>query len=269
MKADKSPQTGLTLVEMLVTMVVIAALGLMIFSILYTGTTLGAKNTAVNTAHQQARAALLQMTQNLHAAISAPELVDVNGNATAATPAAGFAFEQWAGGPFQITQDAADATSSVVVDLPQPVTAGQRLIIPGFNVEEPIAADANAGVTTINLVQPSPAPSPVPITGTQGPTNYNVTCFATNRPYYVVKNNTLEWHPTGAAGNFVVLARGVDSATPFSIAANNAVKVDLSTFDSKSSNRGNTASDLGFKSTRLLLSETIPVRANPPLATLP
>jgi type II secretory pathway pseudopilin PulG len=270
MKTHDQSRTGITLVEMMITIVLIAVLGLIIFSILYTGTTLGAKNSAMNTAHQQAREALLHMTQNLHAAVSAPVLVDVNGNPTAASPAPGVAFEQWAGGPFQITSDTADATRSVTVNLGQAVKTNQRLIIPGYNVEQVITADTNAGVVTLTWPAPSPAPTPVPITGTQAPTNYNVSCFVTNRCYYAVKNGILEWHdPTASPPIVVELARGIDSATPFTIAANNAVKIDLSTFDTKSSNRGATAPDLGYKSTRVLLSETIPIRVNPPLASLP
>jgi type II secretory pathway pseudopilin PulG len=273
MKTHHQSRAGITLVEMMITTVLIAALGLMVFSILYSGITLGAKNSAVNTAHQQSRAALLHMTQNLHGAVSAPILVDLSGNPTAATPAQGVAFEKWAGGPFQVSQDTADATRSVTINLGQPVTAGQRLIIPGFNLEQAIQADANAGTVTLTWPAPSPipspAPSPVPITGTQAPTNYNVSCFVTDKCYYVVNNGSLEWHPTGVPDQFVVLARGIDSATPFSIAANNAVKIDLSTFDTKSSNRGAAVTDLGYKSTRVLLSETIPIRTNPPLASLP
>ena len=73
---------GLTLIEVSVTSGLIGVLGLIIYSILNIGTILGAKNTAVNTAHQQARVAMLQMIQDLHSAISLPYLidVDVNGN---------------------------------------------------------------------------------------------------------------------------------------------------------------------------------------------
>jgi hypothetical protein len=295
MKRHDQSRTGLTLVEMMITTVLITVLGLLIFSILYTGTTLGAKNTAVNTAHQQARAALLHMIQNLHAAVSPPVLVDVNGNATATTPAAGVAFERWAAGPFQVSQDTTDATRSVTINLGQAIKVNQRLIIPGFNVEKVILADTNPGVVTLTWPSPSPSPSPtpppVPITGTQAPTNYNVSCFVTDLCYYAVVANPTpdnpnnhdlilgvrrgsvpQWPlplPPPPPDQVTVLIKGVDSATPFSIAANNAVKVDLSTFDLKLSNRGATTTDLGYKSTRVLLSETIPTRTNPPLASLP
>ena len=76
MKPGSHARSGLTIVELMVTTVLIGVLGLVIFSILNTGTILGAKNTAVNTAHQEARIAMLQMTKNLHSAISPLVLYD-------------------------------------------------------------------------------------------------------------------------------------------------------------------------------------------------
>jgi hypothetical protein len=55
----------------------IGVLGLAIYSMLNIGMILGAKNTAVNTAHQQARVAMLQMVQDIHSAVSLPALTDV------------------------------------------------------------------------------------------------------------------------------------------------------------------------------------------------
>ena len=96
------------------TTVLISALGLIIYSILSTDTVLGAKNSAMNTAHQQARTAMLQMLQDLHSAVSLPYLVDANRNpmptpapGASASPAPGIAFQQWSMGPLKIIQDTA------------------------------------------------------------------------------------------------------------------------------------------------------------------
>src|ERR1700736_4939306 len=89
MKILAQRRTGLTLVEMMVTTVLIGVLGLVIFSLLNMGTILGAKNTAVNTAHQQARVAMLQMVQDLHSAISLPYLIDVDSNGNAVLDSTG------------------------------------------------------------------------------------------------------------------------------------------------------------------------------------
>jgi len=54
-------QQGFTLVEMLVTIAVTTVVGGMVFLILNSGMVLYAKNTAVNSAHQQARSGVDQM----------------------------------------------------------------------------------------------------------------------------------------------------------------------------------------------------------------
>ena len=70
------------------------------------GMILGAKNSAVNTAHQQARVAMLQLVQDIHSAVSLPALTDANSvpipNPVAGTKAAGISFQLWAGGPYKI-----------------------------------------------------------------------------------------------------------------------------------------------------------------------
>ena len=75
-----SNERGFTLVELLFTMAVIAVVGLVLYSLLTLITVLGAKNAALNTAHQQARTAMVRMQQDLHSAVSTPYLVDGNGN---------------------------------------------------------------------------------------------------------------------------------------------------------------------------------------------
>jgi prepilin-type N-terminal cleavage/methylation domain-containing protein len=93
---------GYTLTEVLFTTALIGVVGLIIYALLLTGTTLGAKNTAINTAHQQARMAMLEMVQDLHSAISLPQLIDENGAPLPAPlpgasppPAQGISFQLW------------------------------------------------------------------------------------------------------------------------------------------------------------------------------
>ena len=68
----KSPanERGFSLIELLVTMAVFAVVGLVLYSIVSFTMILGAKNAAINTAHQQARAAMVRMQQDLHSAVS-------------------------------------------------------------------------------------------------------------------------------------------------------------------------------------------------------
>ena len=68
MKIHRPNQSGLTMAELSITMAVVGALGLVIYSLLNIGTVLGAKNTATNTAHQQARVAV-QARDDQHATL--------------------------------------------------------------------------------------------------------------------------------------------------------------------------------------------------------
>src|SRR6478609_80443 len=100
---NKAGSRGVTLLELSIAMALIGAVGLSIYSMLNIGLILGAKNSAVNTAHEQARVAMLQLMQNLHSAVSLPALADSNGvmlnNPGAGTTAAGISFQLWSGGP--------------------------------------------------------------------------------------------------------------------------------------------------------------------------
>src|SRR5207302_7836823 len=102
MKLRKLVESGFTLLEIVVTGGIIGVVGVMALSMLNIGMILGAKNTAVNTAHQQARTAMLQMVTDIHSAISLPYLVDVNNNqlpANTTTAAPGIGFQLYSIGP--------------------------------------------------------------------------------------------------------------------------------------------------------------------------
>jgi hypothetical protein len=137
----------------------------------------------------------------------------------------------------------------------------QLLVIPGYEVEANIKKPVGTtGPTTlIPLATPAPTPPAVQISGTGAPTNSNIACFVTSRCYYVVNNGALEWHYTDQTTGrpaVVTLMTGIN-AKPFDLASGE-VSVTLSSEDANYSNQ-NTRAD-GFKSTKVLLSETIPVR---------
>jgi hypothetical protein len=231
------------------------------------GMILGAKNSAVNTAHQQARVAMLQLVQDLHSCVSLPALTDVNSvpliNPPPGTTAPGISFQLWAGGPYKIAADALANSSVVQIQLvasdviPQ---AGERLIIETHEIEQDITAVSSVGGGKYNLTLA--APIGVAISGTGSPTFYNISCFITDRCSYVVKDGTLEWHGPTQRKAFAVLGNDIISTTPFSIPTTPAgalyyrfvAAIDLSTADDKSSNRG-------FKSANILLNGQVPMRA--------
>jgi prepilin-type N-terminal cleavage/methylation domain-containing protein len=293
MKIHIQSRSGLTLIEVMISSGVVGVVGLIIYTLLNIGTILGAKNTAVNTAHQQARVAMLQMVQDLHAAVSLPYLFDVdqptgnvildaNGNPALTTgpaggPAAGIAFQQWSMGPLEIIEDTAALPASqnfVKVALPSSTSprpaVNQRLIVPTHQIEGDITAVSGTWdsltITLANIPAPSPAPSPAPLpAGTKLPVRIqgtssglgDVVCFITDRCWYAVSNNTLLWHKQGTR----ILVNDITNPLPFSTPTTPAgalyyrfvAAIDLSTSDLTYSNRG-------FKSANILLNGQVPMR---------
>jgi hypothetical protein len=259
-----SNRRGRTVIELLFTVGIMGVVGLTIYSLLSTGTILGAKNTAVNTAHQQARVAMLQMVQDLHSTVSLPQLVDASGNVlSSGGPAAGISFQLWSMGPFQIAADAVVGTKVIVVNVPPPNKApvvGQRLIVPTHQIEDDIASVTSAGANTYAITLAHTIPNA--IAGTQTPTNYNIACFITDRCSYVVNNQQLQWNGPTVRKVFAVLGNGITSNQPFTT-PNTAAgalyyrfvsAIDLSTSDLNYNNRG-------FKSANILLNGQVPMRA--------
>ena len=95
---------------------VFSIVGATLYSLVQMSTVLGAKNTAINVAHEQARTAMVQMLQDLHSAISLPYLLDANGNQVGgAGPAAGIGFQQWSSGPHKIASDVATTQNQITL----------------------------------------------------------------------------------------------------------------------------------------------------------
>src|SRR5437867_13320337 len=65
---------GYTVAELAVATAVMAILGIVVFNVLNSGMILYAKNTAVNSAHQEARDGVNRLTRDIHAAVSVPQL---------------------------------------------------------------------------------------------------------------------------------------------------------------------------------------------------
>jgi prepilin-type N-terminal cleavage/methylation domain-containing protein len=268
---------GFTLVELMITVVLIGVVGLVLYSILYTTTVLGAKNTAVNVAHQQARVAMVGMLQDLHSSVSLPALANPSGTpyaSPAPANAEGIAFQQWSSGPHKIKNDVAVGATQIQITLtanagPAPV-ALQRLIIPAYQIEADITAVDNSSpgnpkisfnnISGPGLVPPVTYPTstlPVAIKGT-GSTAGDIVCFVTDRCSYTVSNTTLKWNWKGnnrTVGNYIT------NATPFSTPTTPAgalyyrfvAAIDLSTSDLQYSNRG-------YKSANILLNGQVPFK---------
>jgi hypothetical protein len=258
---------GTSLIELSIAMGLLGVFGLSVYSMLNIGVILGAKNAAVNTAHQQARTAMLQMVSDLHSAISLPALTDINGaalvNPAPNVSAPGIAFQMWSAGPYQISNDAAAGTSIVQAKIPAgsrlPVV-GQRLLIPTHSIESDITQVAAVGGSKYDITLATPLP--VAIAHTGPPDYYNITCVFSDRCSYLVKNGSLLWNGPTTRKAFSILGSDIVSANPFTTPNTPAgalyyrfvAAINLSTSDSKYNNRG-------FKSANILLNGQVPFRA--------
>ena len=131
--------SAFTIAETTVVMAVFSILGLVFFHVLQTGLVLFSKNVAVNAAHQEARDGVNRLTRDIHAAVSVPQLRDLNFNVVSSEPtgagsktparAAGVSFQNIASGPNYIWKDPGNPALIMVKDNPKPIP-GQRLLIP-------------------------------------------------------------------------------------------------------------------------------------------
>ena len=256
-----SNERGFTLVELLFTMAIISVVGLVLYSLLNLITVLGAKNAALNTAHQQARTAMVRMQQDLHSAVSTPYLVDGNGNQVTGTgPAPGISFQKWSSGPHLFKSDAAAGQNQITIQVTSgqaiPV-AGQRLIMPSHQIEDDITAvSGTASSLTLTLAHNLP----VAVTGTS---TYSIACFITERCSYTVASGALGRQDVVASNSLAVIGHNITTAAPFStptapigsLYSRFVAAINLSTADSHYTNRG-------FKSANIYLNGQVPTKGH-------
>ena len=269
----------MTMVETLVATAAMLIIGGLIFYTFNAGMILFAKNTSVNSAHQQARIAVLTMEQDLHASVSIPQLVDVNKNPVSGTgPAPGISFQMFSMGPFKVNATAASgqnqihinmtvttfpAPSYTAVNTPYTPIVGQHLCLPLHQIELDItAASGSATDRTITLASNLPVPVETTLLDANSVSqNVVSTCFITDRYYFIVTNGQLIYYkpsfPSGRA-----LANNITSATPFGIPATTAgspynrfvAAINLSSAESSTTNRG-------FKAANMFLNSMVPYRS--------
>src|SRR2546423_12014155 len=158
MKTDNKTkrQGGFTSAEMVVSTMVMAILGIVFLQVLNSGMILYAKNTAVNSAHEEARAGINRLTRDIHAAVSVPQLRNSTHDANytvassfavvSSTPsggvaptAAGVSFQNVvSGSPDFVWKDPGNDTLIMINDNPSAPTSGMRLIVPFWGIEDDI-----------------------------------------------------------------------------------------------------------------------------------
>jgi hypothetical protein len=285
MKLNSGISRAMTLVETMVTSMLIGVVFLGLYAVLNMGTILGAKNLAVNVAHEQARVAMLQMMQDFHSSVSLPAVTNDDGTTSPApTPATsapfgypGVAFQLWAIGPLRIAADALTNQNVVQVTVPAgtrvPVV-GERLIVRTHQLEDDITAVSGAAGGTVSLTlahnlswNPATNQNDPARSGITGTSTNHIVCFITDRcSYFVDKNKTLNWNGPNARKAISMMANTITDAAPFTIKTSplnaplyQVVPVfDLSTADAQYTNL---SSRTAFRSANILLHSEVPMRA--------
>ena len=212
-KSLNNNQAGFTAAEMVVSTMIMAILGIVFLDVLKSGMVLYTKNTAVNTAHQEARSGINQMTRDIHASISVPQLrtadaaslapsstssiVSSTPSGSSAPMAAGISFQNISLGPQYVWKDPSGNGPIMVkgtYNTPQAPTAGMHFVAPLFNVEDDIvkvtATPTQANHHNVWLYNSGETlvANKTSLFGSSGAT-YSV-IYYTNRVMYLVKNGS-------------------------------------------------------------------------------
>ncbi len=268
----RRPSRGFTLPEVLVTMAILTLVGLMVFLVLNSGMVLYAKNTAVNSAHQQARAGVDQMLTNLHNSVSIPQLTDASLQPVPEVdalgqpaPAAGLSFQTFNKGPFPVVVDSSASSTSIVLYCPGYIPpANARLNIPAHNIELDVVSSIGVGsYRRFDFASPIGTDVDVAASGieSQSGVNYVITAFFTTRLSYAVVGTELRYYPTNDQSNYKVVTRNIISQKPFTIPIlpggglqnRYVAAVNLSTVEPNFTNRG-------YAAVNMYLSFLVPFR---------
>lgn len=248
-----------TLIEMCVSLAVLALSGGMLFSGLHTLALLGAKNSAINLTHQQSRAVIHQAVFQIHESVSVPALATSALAAVAGNgPAAGVTYQAMTGGPYRVWSSVANGSTHIQIDThvgdPAP-QVGQRLIVPAFEIEQDIAAVASAGGSPplYNLTLAAPVTG-TSITCSGGTPNY--VAYVTQRSALAVVGGELRYFPKiSSPTTYSTIARGLTTATPFSVPGgdNRFIQANFAAQDPK-------IAGLNLKSVANQMQITVPYR---------
>lgn len=268
MRTRSTQRDGMTLVELMITTSITAIIGGIVFVVLTMGMNLYAKNTAVNAAHQQARAGVDQMLQNIHGAVSIPQLVDSNLQAIPAPgtgPATGISFQLFDAGPFPVVQNANASDTSLVLNSSSYVPAANcRLNIPSHYIELDINSTTSVSSANRRFNLAGTLGHDVTIVGDgedDSGASYIITAFITHRVSYLVVGTELRYYPTNDLGTYKVVARNITSPTPFTIPTldsgglNNryVAAINISTVEPQFTQRG-------YAAVNMFISSFIPFR---------
>lgn len=228
----RNSQGGFTVAEMVVSAMVMAILGIVFLNVLNSGMILYAKNTAVNSAHEEAREGINRLTRDIHAAVAVPQLrnstTDANHTVTgsfavvSSTPssgvaptAAGISFQNVVfGSPDFVWKDPNNANLIMINDNPNPPVPGMRLIVPFWGIEDDIQKvnSANGSNKKSNVFLAGGGESTIV---TKAPAYLSGDAYAvtyyTERVLYVVEGGT---YIADSKGNFNLVSGQYVAVTP-------------------------------------------------------
>jgi hypothetical protein len=217
---SKRNQGGFTVVEMVVSSMILAILGIVFFNVLNSGMVLYAKNTAVNSAHEEGRHGINRLTRDIHASVSVPQLRDTSFNVVSSTPvggvpptAAGVSFQNIVSGPNYVWKDPGAPELIMIKDGATKPTEGMHILIPFWNVEDDIIKVTASG--TPNHTNIFMANGQEQVVANKAPpfggTTYAITYY-TERAMYLVKNGVYIADSEGpyilSSGNYVPYTSG-------------------------------------------------------------
>ena len=265
-------QQGFTLVEFMISAGILSVVGaaLLIFGNFCLNSY--AKNIAINVAHDEARLGVYRILRDIHDALSIPQLVDEHRlEVTGYGPAAGISMQLHAGGPVEITNDAAAGSSSLYLKTrgftPQ---VGQMLIVPTHRIEEIITAVGPKSSGTRQITLANPITSNVVVSGNYdedavddgSPAVDTVIALFADRVGYVVVGDEMRYYPNLSSPVYQSIARGISNTVPFSTPLNETgapfakrvAAVNISTSHEDVSNRE-------YFATNMFLNSWIPQRS--------
>ncbi len=253
-----------TLTEVMVAMGLSVLVGGLTYAVLNSATVLYAKNTAVNSAHHQLLKTLERITRDIHASASHPQLVDANRAATNG-PAAGIIVEPVSRGPYALVNMAiGNGVGKMTVatgNAPKP-QVGERVICPTCLIDDQIIAVAPNPSNPLTHTDLTTARS-IWTNASLGTSLY-YPVFIARRSAYVVNAGELRFYPisTGSsADSFVVLARGVTTATPFALPPSPTAGVEDSVLQGTFALVDSTFSQRKHRATGATVTFAVPSRA--------
>jgi type II secretory pathway pseudopilin PulG len=234
-----------SLVEIMISLVVLILVGGLAYSILIGATTLMAKNLSLNASSATLRAALDRLYSEVNQANGLPTLINADGStaATASGPAAGIIFDRYEGGPYIVTNPGTSGLPSTATTFEMksstnplaspPVPEKNDIVSMDQGNTRPLvqscAVSTSGGLQTLTVQLQAPIGKAIPWT-----TDVQKTAYVIHREAFVIVPGSgraeLRYYGNAEAlgptnyndtTTYVVLTRDIGTAngetTPFSI----------------------------------------------------